>query len=98
MKLALFFVLLSISACSTLHPEAMSAAQLKEMVKDKNGSVICATVVGAWGTAKTVIVNLDSGVVRNGGIGVDQNCTVNLLNQQNVPQPSLVPVPPNVRG
>lgn len=78
-----------VSSCGLLpvHPEAMSPAQLKEAVKDKNGSVICGKVTTVGGTAETRIINLDSGVIQNGGLTVDQNCSVQILNSRPVPQP-----------
>lgn len=77
-------IVLLLMGCSSLgvHPEAMSPAQLKEAVKDKNGSVICGKVTTVGGTAETRIINLDSGVIQNGGLTVDQNCSVQILNQR----------------
>lgn len=77
---------LALSACASMAGPNMDAAQIKEIVKDKSGSVVCATVMGPWGTGKTVVVNLDSGVVRNGGVTVDPNCVVTVTTTANPPK------------
>lgn len=78
-----FLLLLTIPGCSMLQPSPeLSASQLREMAKDKNGSVICATVLGPWGSGRTVVVSLDQNVIRDGGVQVDGNCLVSISLQQ----------------
>lgn len=72
-------VLLLLAACATQPPDIKSADV-------KNGTVVCATVMGPWGSGKTVVANLDSGVIRNGGVTVDPNCVITITTQSNPPK------------
>lgn len=65
-----------------------SAPELKtDNIKD--GTVMCGTLTGIYGTGKTVIVKLDERVIRDGGsVSVDPNCVVTI--QLAPPQPKPV--------
>jgi len=76
MRIAAVAVLLA--GCSTMQPQPPDLSSIQAAVNNPNGSVICTTVIGPWGTAKIVAVTLDKGVVKTGGVSVDANCTVNL--------------------
>ena len=77
MKIALFATLLLLPGCaSMMSPQTMSADQLKALVSDKNGTAVCTTVIGPWGTAKIVVVNLDEVNTVNGNVTVDDKCSV----------------------
>lgn len=82
MRLVVLLLALLLPACSMMQPNTdMTASQIKELVKDKTGSVVCATVMGPWGTGKTVVVTLDQSVIKDGGVAVDANCLVNITTQ-----------------
>ncbi len=100
MRLSLWFVvvavLVSMAGCQSLMQPSteMSASQMKELVKDKNASVICASVIGAWGTAKTVVINLDQNAIKDGGISIDgeKGCTASITSM--APVKPVLPAPP----
>lgn len=71
---------------------SMAAPDVKtDNVKD--GTVVCATIMGPWGTGKTVVAKLDQNVIRDGGsVSVDPNCVVNI--QLAAPLPKSAPVRP----
>lgn len=72
-------VALALAACATQPPDINSA-------NVKAGTVVCATVMGPWGSGKTVVANLESGVIRNGGISVDPNCVMTITTTQSPPK------------
>lgn len=72
-------VALALPACATQPPDINSA-------NVKAGTVVCATVMGPWGSGKTVVANLESGVIRNGGISVDPNCVMTITTTQSTPK------------
>ncbi len=91
MKIALAIVLLAISGCANF--QGMSADQIKAATSDKNASALCARVVGVWGTATTVIANLDQRVIDTGGMTVTSSngdCAVSMNNIKPTPAPKVV--------
>ena len=95
MRIAVLLLALLLPACSMMQPNTdMTAAQIKELVKDKSGSVVCATVIGPWGTGKTVVVTLDQNVLKDGGVHVDANCLVAITSQAPPRAPVAPPSPP----
>ena len=77
MKIILVVTALLLSGCaSMMSPQTMTADQLKALVSDKNGTAVCTTVLGPWGSAKIVVVNLDEVATVNGSVSVDDKCTV----------------------
>jgi hypothetical protein len=67
-----------------------STAQLKELVKDKNGGVICIVAPTPWGMIHMTSANLDQAPRVSGSIEVDANCTtkMNSTAVQPVKEPS----------
>jgi hypothetical protein len=92
MKILALALVALLPGCSLMQPSPadMTASQMKEMVKDKSGSVVCATVMGPWGTGKTVIVNLDQNAIKDGGVAVDEKCTVTITSAA---PPRVAPAP-----
>jgi hypothetical protein len=81
-KCLLVFITLLTSACSgittPLNLEKMSAEQIKAAANDRSSVGTCSQVVGPWGTARIVYVQLDKGVSHDGEIIVNNECTVTL--------------------
>lgn len=69
----------ALAGCAMSPPDINSA-------NVKAGTVVCATVMGPWGSGKTVVANLESGVIRNGGISVDPNCVMTITTTQSPPK------------
>ena len=75
-----------------LHPETQKAGaqamdQINAAVKDKSVSVVCAKILGPWGTAETTVVTFDQRVISNGGVSVGDKCTVAVTDAKIVPVP-----------
>ena len=86
MKTILAICALALAACATPSPDV-------KMDNIKDGTVICATIMGPWGSGKTVVAKLDQGVIRDGGtVAVDANCLMQI--QLSPPAPKLPPAPP----
>jgi hypothetical protein len=70
--------------CATLpgNPTEMSAEQLKELVKDKNANVGCATVQTPY-KGNVVYLVLDKAVIVNGSIIVDSDCKITITSEPN---------------
>jgi len=68
-----------LGGCATLpgNPEKMSADQLKELVKDKNANVGCATVQTPY-KGNVVYMVLDKSVVVNGTLTVKSDCEISI--------------------
>jgi hypothetical protein len=90
----LLLVVLLLAGCAGLQSNPnLSADQLKAMASDKNATVLCSKVVGAFGTVKTVYVVLDQRVISDGTVTTDDECKVGITNL--VPQkPAAAPVTP----
>jgi hypothetical protein len=74
---------LVLAGCATPGPDVKT-----DNIKD--GTVVCATLVGPWGSGKTVVTKLDQGVIRDGGtISIDGNCLMTI--QLTPPAPKLPP-------
>ena len=59
--------------------DEMSAEQLRELVKDRSAAAACSKVVGPWGTAQVVTVNLDKGAAPAGtAVEITPDCVVKL--------------------
>lgn len=55
----------------------------------KDGTVMCGTLSGVYGTGKTVVVKLDERVIRDGGsVSVDPNCVVSITLAPPLPKPT----------
>lgn len=84
MRHALLAVTLAVlvGGCATLpgNPADMTAEQLKELVKDKNANVGCATVQTPY-KGNVVYIVLDKSVVINGALTVASDCTITITNQ-----------------
>ena len=79
---------LSLPGCASLYGPSMDASQIKEIVKEKSGTVVCATVLGPWGTTKIVVINLDQERGQRGGTAqVDANCVATVNNLGAPPKP-----------
>lgn len=80
MKLLILVVLLSGCASMMQPSSSMSAEQIAAATKDKSATVVCSTVIGAWGTVKLVTISLDQNAIKDGGVAVDgeKGCTANI--------------------
>lgn len=69
---------------------SMAAPDVKtDNVKD--GTVVCATIMGPWGTGKTVVAKLEERVIRDGGsVRVDPNCVIDIQLSPPLPKPATV--------
>lgn len=78
----IIFLALLLAGCA-------SAPELKtDNIKD--GTVMCGTLTGIYGTGKTVVVKLDERVIRDGGsVSVDPNCVVTIQLAPPQPKPPL---------
>jgi len=86
MKLLLAMIVLAVSGCATPAPDVKT-----DNIKD--GTVICATIMGPWGSGKTVVAKLEAGVIRDGGsVAVDANCLMTI--QLAPPAPKVPPATP----
>lgn len=65
--------------------DGMSAAQIREAVKDKSFTVTCVTNKGLYGTTEFRIVNLDDKASPNGAFTVDKDCGVQFVNSKLAP-------------
>lgn len=69
---------------------AAGCASAPEIKADnvKDGTVVCGTLTGIYGTGKTVVVKLDERVIRDGGsVSVDPNCVVTIQLAPPLPKP-----------
>lgn len=71
-----------LGGCATLpaNPVDMSADQLRELVKDKNANIGCATVETPY-KANLVYLVLDKGIVLSGSLVVKSNCEITITNE-----------------
>ncbi len=89
MRIGIACLLCMLSGCQSYG--SMSADQIVAATKDKNAGAVCFRIVGAFGTAVTVVANLDQRVIDNGGMTVstkDGECSVII----NTAKPAPVPV------
>lgn len=75
-------VALLLTGCAT--NQSMSADQINAAVKDKSISVVCAKILGPWGTAETTVVTFDQRVISNGGVSVGDKCAVQVTDSHPV--------------
>lgn len=89
-----FAVLVCIVLLVTGCASTMASPDVKaDSIKD--GTAVCATVMGAWGSGKTVVVKLDQGVIRDGGsVTVDGNCVMSVILTPPLPKPAPAPKGP----
>ncbi len=83
MKLAFALIALAaLTGCGTMNqPFAnMSAEQISAAVKEKDANATFVSAPTPWGTAKTVWISIDAGVIKNGSFSVDGNGTVTFSN------------------
>jgi hypothetical protein len=76
-----------LSGCATNN--SMTAEQISAATKDKSISVVCAKIIGPWGTAETTVVTFDQRVINNGGVNVGDKCAVAVTDTKSptVPKP-----------
>lgn len=79
-------VLFAVAGCAT--NQSMSAAQIEAATKDKSVTVVCAKVLGPWGTAETTIVTYDQRVISNGGVTVGEKCSTAVTDSKTAPDRS----------
>jgi len=79
-----------LSGCATwMQPDpGLTPDQLKAISADKNASAVCSQVIGAWGTARIVSVNLDKTVFKTGQVQVDTDCKVNVMSNDPIAAPA----------
>lgn len=79
--LALLAALQILGGCAILpgNPTDMTAEQLKELVKDKNANIGCATVETPY-KANVIYLVLDKGIILSGSVVVKSNCEVTITN------------------
>jgi len=65
----------TMSGCAPMFNQSMSPDQIKAAVSDRNASVVCAHVIGPWGSADTIVVNLDETAAVNGSVSVGEKCS-----------------------
>lgn len=82
-RLALLVGALGALGCASLpaNPEHMSPEQIREWVKDRNASVLCAVVNTPYGRGYVLALGLDRGIVLNGTLVVDDACKVTIQSQ-----------------
>ncbi len=68
-----------------------SAAQIKEIVRDKSGSVVCISAIGPYGTYTLKTITLDQNVIKNGGLTVSDDCKTVEINTESPPRPVATP-------
>lgn len=77
--------------------QPMTAAELKEMVKNKDGAVVCVVLPTPWGIMHMTTVNLDQAPRTTAGIAVDPNCKVD-MNTSTPPPAAREPQPPKEKA
>ena len=81
-KCLLVAMVLLMSACTgittPMNLEKMSAEQIKAAANDRSSVGTCSQVVGPWGTARIVYVQLDKGVAYDGEVTVNTECNVTI--------------------
>lgn len=81
MKMLLVVLALCVSGCAGMQGSNLSADQLNAISANSSLAGGCVTVVGPWGTARTVFVKIDKGSEVNGSVVVDPNtCAVSVSN------------------
>ena len=76
-------VLLLLAGCAS--NQAMSPEQISAATKDKSISVICAKIIGPWGTAETTVISFDQQVIHNGGVNVGEKCAASVVDSKSTP-------------
>lgn len=81
-RLAILVLSMALAACSgittPINLQNMSAEQIKAAASDRSSVGTCSQVVGPWGTARIVYVQLDKGVSYDGEVTVNNECTVTI--------------------
>lgn len=81
-KCLLIFVTLMTAGCSgittPINLQNMTAEQIKAAAADRSSVGTCSQVVGPWGTARIVYVQLDKGVSHDGEVTINNECTVSI--------------------
>lgn len=70
------------------NPSGMTPDQLREWVKDKNATVLCAVVSTPY-KGSVVSFNLDKGIVVNGSMTIKDGCEVTITNAPPPPRPNV---------
>lgn len=78
-------VLLMLCVASCASNQSMSAEQINAATKDKSVSVVCAKILGPWGTAETTVVTYDQRVITNGGVNVGDKCSISVTDAKPAP-------------
>lgn len=60
----------------------MSPEQILASSKAKDANVVCVHASGLWGEATTVYINVDRGVIADGGIAVGDACVTTVSTKQ----------------
>lgn len=79
--------LLLVAGCASpvlpYQPDKMTAEQLRELIKDRSAAAACSVVVGPWGTARVVTINLDKGAAAPGtSVEIGQDCIAKMTGQK----------------
>ena len=81
-KALMVAIWLMLSACTgittPMNLEKMSAEQIRAAANDRSSVGTCSQVVGPWGIARIVYVQLDKGVAHDGEVTVNNECTVTI--------------------
>lgn len=91
MKIIMVALLLSGCAGFMQPGPDLSAAQMKEMVKDKSIGVVCGEAIGPYGTYKLRSITFDQNSVKDGGLIVGDDCKSVTIDTKAPPR---VPTPP----
>lgn len=79
---------LALTACmGTMGYSGMSADQIKALGKESNISCVDGTSV--WGRVRSIFINVDKGVVDDGGVEVSADCNVKFLNKRQLSAPKI---------
>lgn len=81
MKRTIAGIALFLTGCGGVGYQGMSAEQIQAIGKIKDASINCVKTPTPWGWATVQFVNLDKGVLPNGGVVTsDQECKVTITN------------------
>ena len=84
----------ALTGCATAGYQGMSAEQIQALAKMKDANINCVKGNTVWtGQFLTVFVNVDKGVIPEGGVTVDGDCKVTLTNTRVVTTTTVTTTP-----
>ena len=80
-RIAAALAMLALSACAANQPfQGMNADQINAAIADKDAAATCTVVNSPWGKGITTWINVNANIVRNGGLKIAADCSVDFTN------------------